>query len=246
MATGKKKFAKLSILSNGKCPDELATYAMFNRWIQENDFAYLIRHFGINMITTYDSELYSEIGDDELIEKEVYSDAYIIIKKVVVSLEGKLKTLLLRKDTKESEGKTLSKKDVETLEMLKEQLTVKKEELKAVGDKEDKYTKLAERGTERLKLAPKILMDAIKISARNIFYSHVEAFRKHFDNYRNDHKIFRELTRAPGYVTCNNGMVGVELNLARNFEPKELLLVKSFLDKISLENGEMKISFKIC
>lgn len=245
LAPGKKKFAQLSILSNGKCSDELATYAMFNRWIQENDFAYLIRHFGINMITTYDSELYSEI-DEELIEKEVYSDAYIIIKKVVVSLEGKVKTILLRRDTKETEGNSLSKKDEEKLEALKEQLAVKKEELKAVGEKEDKYTKLSERGTERLKLAPKILMDAIKISARNIFYSHVEEFRKHFDNYRNDHKIFRELTRAPGYVTRNNGIINVELNIARNFEPKELLLIQSFLDKISLGNGQMKIIFKIC
>lgn len=245
LAPGKKKFAQLSILSNGKCSDELATYGMFNRWIQENDFAYLIRHFGINMITTYDSELYSEI-DEKLIEKEVYSDAYIITKKIVVSIENKAKTILLRRDTKETEGNSLSKKDEEKLEILKEQLAVKREELKAQGEKEDKYAKLSERGTERLKLAPKILMDAIKISARNIFYSHVEEFRKHFDNYRYDHKVFRELTRAPGYVTRNNGIINVELNVARNFEPQELLLVKSFLDKISSGNGQMKIIFKIC
>jgi hypothetical protein len=95
LAPGKKVAAQLSILSNGKCTDKLATYAMLNRWIQENDFAYLIRHFGINMITTYDSELYADINE-ELIEKEVYSDAYIILKKAVVSIEGKIKTILLR------------------------------------------------------------------------------------------------------------------------------------------------------
>ena len=204
LAPGKKVAAQLSILSNGKCTDKLATYAMLNRWIQENDFAYLIKHFGINMITTYDSELYADINE-ELIEKEVYSDAYIIIKKAVVNIEGKIKTILLRRETKEAAGKSLSIKDKEKLEEQKGQLAVMKMELNDVGEKEDKYTKLAGRGTRRLKLEPKILMDALKISARNIFYTHVEAFRKHFDNYRNDHKIFRELTRAPGYVSQSNG-----------------------------------------
>ena len=88
-------------------------------------------------------------------------------------------------------------------------------------------------------------MDALKISARNIFYTHVEAFRKHFDNYRNDHKIFRELTRAPGYVSQSNGVISVELNLALNFEPKELLLIQSFLDKISLQNDQLRVNWKI-
>jgi hypothetical protein len=244
LAPGKKTVAQLSILSNGKCTDQRATYAMLNRWIQENDFAYLIKHFGINMITTYDSELYADLNE-EFVEKEVYSDAYIIIKKAVVSIEGKIKTILLRRETKEASRRALSKKDGEQLEGLKGQLAELKEELTAVGEKEDKYTKLAERGTRRLKLNPKILMDALKISARNIFYSHVEVFREHFDNYRNDHKIFRELTRAPGYVSRCNGFISVELNLARNFEPKELLLIQSFLNKISLQNDPLRVYWKI-
>lgn len=245
LAPGKKKTAQLSILSNDTCPDRFAVYAMLNRWIQENDFAYLIRHFGINMITTYDSECYSDI-DEELVKKDVYSDAYITIKKAVASIESRIKTILLRRETKEATGKLLSKKDKEKLEVLKEQLAIKKEELKGVEEKEDKLEKLAETGTRRLKLAPKVLMDAVKISARNIFYSHVEPFRNHFDNYRNDHKIFRELTRSPGYIHRNNEKITVELNPARNFEPKEQLLIQSFLDKIGAENEHMHISFKLC
>ncbi len=33
---------------------------IFNRWIQENDFKYLINHFGLDQITSY---LYSDYKD---------------------------------------------------------------------------------------------------------------------------------------------------------------------------------------
>ena len=88
----------------------------------------------------------------------MYSDAYIIIKKAVVNIEDKIKTILLRRETKEAAGKSLSIKDKEQLEEQKGQLAVMKMELNDVGEKEDKYTKLAGRGTRRLKLEPKILV----------------------------------------------------------------------------------------
>ena len=118
-------------------------------------------------------------------------------------------------------------------------------ELKGNKSKEDKHQKLSEKGTERLKLEPKVLLDIVKISARNIFYNHVKPFRKLLDNYRVDHKIFRELTRAPGCVSKNNGTVTVELDLARNFEKKERLIVVDYLKSISLNNSDFRVIFKL-
>lgn len=244
LAPGKKKLVILSILSNGKCSDYLAVFGMLNRWIQENDFGYLIRHFGINMITTYGSELYSEI-EDELIEKEVYTSVHTAIKKIITSTEGKIKTLLLRRENKEFNGQKLVKKDREDLEALKKQLIAKQEELKGANSKEDKHHKLSEKDTERLMLAPKVLLDTVKISARNIFYHHVKPFRKLLDNYRVDHKIFRELTRAPGCVSKNNGVVTVELDLPRNFENKERLIIVDYLKSISLQDSNFLVIFKL-
>ena len=244
LAPGKKKTVILSILSNGKCSDYLAVFGMLNRWIQENDFGYLIRHFGINMITTYGSEMYSEI-DDVLIEKKVHTSAHTAIKKIITNIEGKIKTLLLRREDKESNGQKLVKKDSEELAKLKEQLASIKEELKGTKSKEDKYEKLTKKGTERLKLAPKVLLDVVKISARNIFYHHVKPFRKLLDNYRIDHKIFRELTRASGCVSKNKGTVIVELDLARNFENKQRLIIVEYLKSISLQNSDFRVVFKL-
>ena len=75
----------------------------------------------------------------------------------------------------------------------------------------------------------------VKISARNIFYSHVEEFREVLDDYRVDHTIYRELTRAPGNISRSDDVIKVELNLARKFEPKVLARIQSFLDKVSLQ-----------
>jgi hypothetical protein len=37
---------------------------MFNRWIQENDFKYLNKHFGINQLTSYRSTPYEQHLDE--------------------------------------------------------------------------------------------------------------------------------------------------------------------------------------
>jgi len=196
------------------------------------------------MITTYDSELYADINE-KLIEKEVYSDAYVVLKRTISNVEGKLKTILLRRETAEAEGKFLSKKDELKLEELIEQLAKLKDELKEVKEKEDKCEKLSKAGTSRLKLKPKVLMDVLKISARNIFYSHVEEFREVLDDYRVDHKVYRELTRAPGHIRRTDDLIKVELNLARNLEPKVLARIQSFLDKVSLQYDQFRINWKI-
>lgn len=43
---------------------------MVKRWVQENDFKYLIKHFGINQITTYAFTDYNEPRDQ--IENKTY------------------------------------------------------------------------------------------------------------------------------------------------------------------------------
>ena len=79
---------ELSILSNGYISDLDAVKAMLNRWVQENDFKYMIEHFGLNEITSYKYYSYSDIKNilkekefkediqKLLIEKELYSDEY--------------------------------------------------------------------------------------------------------------------------------------------------------------------------
>ena len=52
-------------------------HLMFNRWIQENDFKYLDKHFGINQLTSYRSTPYSELRgslSDRLVPNHLWQE----------------------------------------------------------------------------------------------------------------------------------------------------------------------------
>jgi len=53
---------------------------------------------------------------------------------------------------------------------------------------------------DRLNFAPKALMDAIRILAHNIHRQLHREFRPIYNNYRDDHRILRELIQAPAFL----------------------------------------------
>lgn len=53
---------------------------------------------------------------------------------------------------------------------------------------------------ERLNFGPKALMDAIKLLAHNIHRQLHQQFRPIYDNYRNDHRVLRELIQSPAFL----------------------------------------------
>ena len=55
-------------------------HLMFRRWLQENDFKYLEKHFGINQLTSYTSVSYREIRD-RVEDKQMQSGAYKALEK---------------------------------------------------------------------------------------------------------------------------------------------------------------------
>ena len=55
------------------------------------------------------------------------------------------------------------------------------------------------------------------------------------DNYRKDHQLLRELSRAHGYVTYMRTTLVLELDPSRNFQPAQRRAVSEFLDEISDE-----------
>ena len=71
--------------------------AMFNRWLQENDFGYMNRHVGINELTSRSHETYASIGDS-LDDRYVLSREYKILKREKMRAESALKRLLLKRE----------------------------------------------------------------------------------------------------------------------------------------------------
>ena len=53
---------------------------IFRRWVQETDFKYLDKHFGIDQITSYRAVAYEELSA-ELADKEMLSEVYRNLQK---------------------------------------------------------------------------------------------------------------------------------------------------------------------
>ena len=68
---------------------------MLKRWLQENDFKYLIAHFGINGITSYESQSYADL-QDELEDRQMQNAEYTAVQKVYHAENDKVSKLLLQ------------------------------------------------------------------------------------------------------------------------------------------------------
>ena len=71
--------------------------AMFNRWLQENDFGYMNRHVGINELTSRDQESYTAIGG-RLEDRQILSREYKAFRREKMREESALKRLLLKRE----------------------------------------------------------------------------------------------------------------------------------------------------
>lgn len=73
---------------------------IFSRWLQENDFSYLINHFGINELTSRSYESYSSI-EDELTDRQIRSREYKALMQKKRKVESNLSRLLFNRQKHE-------------------------------------------------------------------------------------------------------------------------------------------------
>ena len=104
------------------------------------------------------------------------------------------------------------------------------DEAKAVLAKEvSRIDQLIEQKMVRMNLANKTLMDAIKISARNLFYRLFAPFKAAYDNYRDDHDYFRKLTQCNGVLRWTGTELEVHLVPQVNYPPKLRKIITTHL-----------------
>lgn len=70
---------------------------IFNRWIQENNFKYLDKHFGLMQITSYASENYKDVAHT-LLDRLIDSPEYRKLKRQFATDEQALAKLLLKRE----------------------------------------------------------------------------------------------------------------------------------------------------
>ncbi len=94
----KNKTVEVSVLTDDlERPAEEVITLIFNRWLQENDFKYLDKHFGIDEITSYKSVAYVQLAE-QLETKQIKSAHYKALEKQRRQTTTTLKTLLLKHD----------------------------------------------------------------------------------------------------------------------------------------------------
>ena len=85
----------------------------------------------------------------------------------------------------------------------------------------------------RMDLSNKTLMDAIKITARNLFYRLFAPFKTAYDNYRDDHDYYRELTQCDGVLRWTGSEIEVHLVPKVNYQPKLRKIITAHLDELN-------------
>ena len=229
------RIIELSIITNDKKRDvKEIIRLMFKRWLQENDFKYLIKHFGIDGITSYDTISYNSLKgliEDKLVKSGEMKSINIDKSK----LEKELKKVLLL----ENQSKKKNKKRENKILVLTEKLSILKLNIKNVSEKESKIDALIRDETIKLKTNKKALMDVIKIIARNIFYKSIEQFKKLYDNYRDDHVMFRNFINADGFILYGEEIVDVILCPTAQYPPKTRNVFEDYLIKINNSNPIM-------
>ena len=119
------------------------------------------------------------------------------------------------------------------------------EESIAHSDKtESRLDALIAQDYRQLNTLTKSMMDSIKLLARNRFTIQFQPFKKAYNNYRDDHVLFRHLTQAHGFLRDPGTYVEVVLFPAACFQPKVIGIINVMSPK-GPTVGERRFSVSI-
>ncbi len=231
----REKTIEVSILSNDliRNAQELIDL-MFNRWIQENDFKYLDNHFGINEITSYGAIHYKNL-EKTIKDREVKSGTYKALETQKDKLSKQLASLLLQNHrSKKTSGKREKK-----IEEVTSQLNEVEDHMATTQKMASRFQIAVDEDFYKLKMVQKPMMDSIKILTRNMFYLLLQPFKELYNNYRDDHVLFRNLTRSHGCIRLDDYFVHVVLFPTAHYQPKVRKIVETVLEQINAANPPM-------
>ena len=97
------------------------------------------------------------------------------------------------------------------IKKLESRLAEIERELSSIPREESRLQALMEDGYVRFATARKAVMDNLRIAARNIFYQSLSPFRARYDNYRDDHELYRRLSRSVGFIARSGSTITVTL-----------------------------------
>lgn len=223
------KTIELGILTDdAERPAHESIWLIFHRWLQENDFKYMEKHFGINQITSYASHSYEDLAKD-LEDRQMKSGEYKALQKERAQLRKKLKTELYNEHRHPGKSTPRTQR-IKALSAADEALAEKMDETDREASRLDT---LIQNHYRKLNTDSKKLYDALKLIARNAFYTELAPFKEAYDNYRDDHVIFRNLTQSPGLLTQTGTELKATLHPTAHHPPALRELIEELLEQIN-------------
>ncbi len=231
---GKKEHMYSSLVANDmRRPKEEIVEHLIYRWREECDFKVEVNEFGIDQITSYMMEDYREdiFAGDELLSPDFRQDKMMQnpMLKPLRWRKGKIKKQIAKID--EQIGKwtfTQTKKRERTiaeasqLKRNKAALAKRKHLTKQLEEIEKKMASLPKEANRlecliynklrTFNFSKKLIMDTLKVCARNVRKMALGVFDQHYQNYRDQLDFLRRIIKNGGHVKLNGqGVVIVEM-----------------------------------
>jgi hypothetical protein len=272
------KSLELGVLTDDPTrPAREALRLIFNRWLQENDFKYEDKHFGINEITSYRTVPYEKLKG-QLQDRQVKSGQAKALSQARLDLERQQKRHLFEQeqadvqharrqarlaeleppaadsaDQPPKEGaKELARLRAanqryeatraerrKKIQALQEQMETNRQQWATIGKEESRLEQLIAAGMHRLDTGNKQLMDAIKIAASNTFRQALKPFKKAYDNYRDDHDYFRQLTHSGGVLRWTGEVFEVHFLPRVNYPPALQKIIVALLEQLNTRQPQL-------
>ena len=264
----KGRTIQVSILTDDKEGAAVAIIRlMFGRWIQENDFKYLDKHFGINQITSYGVSGYDELRQ-QVEDRQVRSAEIKALQEQRRQLRAQQSRLLLlqakgeheearrqprMKELEKRPEADLAQKELarlrqgqtrwestrtareEQIQTLSRELAELESQAQKTQQTESRLERLIDEKMVRLDPEKKRLMDSLRVIARNVFYQALQPFKKAYNNYRDDHDQFRQLTQASGVLEVGPEQIIVHLMPRVNYPPQLRRILTTVLEAINVQ-----------
>jgi DNA repair exonuclease SbcCD ATPase subunit len=172
---------------------------------------------------------------DQVEQKQIKSGAYKAVEEKIAHLKSQLSKRLLsqhqhpRKSARRTERIATLTKDLEQAQQ--DQAKTQKEV--------SRLEVLIQQQMVRLDTRNKRLLDSLKLIARNAFYQALAPFKTAYDNYRDDHQLFRNLTQADGVLAESAEQVDAYLLPTVNYPPAMEKILVELLTEINSKDPRM-------
>ena len=133
----------------------------------------------------------------------------------------------------QTRGENIRQARQEQIDQLSQQMAEVQQKAETAQKTESRLERLIEDKMVRMEPDKKRLMDCLRVIARNVFYAALAPFKKAYNNYRDDHDQFRQLTQASGVLEMRGEQIMVHLLPRVNYSPQLRRIIGQELDQLN-------------